>query len=78
MKTISTQTRTASGERITATIEGRRVVIEQDGIYAGEGEWNGSQIVDCAARLGAADGSETEGAYEDLDAGLRAEIAAAS
>lgn len=61
---------TASGATITATIHGTNVDIIQDGVSVGTGVWSGSQIEDCTARLGAADGGETDEAYAALDAGL--------
>jgi hypothetical protein len=62
---------TPAGARVTATVEGEAVTITQDGQWAGDGRWNGHRIDDCAARLGTADGSETDSAYEALDRALR-------
>lgn len=69
---------TESGAEITAEVTGRDVVISQDGHEAGRGtlrRFSGLgkpwvAIDDCPARLGHTDGSETEAAYEALDAAL--------
>ena len=75
-----------SGSKITATLrpisermsaDGWRVSIAQDGVRVGEAHWNGNQITDIDARLGADDGSETEEAYRDLDRALCNAIASA-
>ena len=68
---------TASGHKITATLsdDGERISIYQGGALAGTGrvDYSCARILDCDARLGAADGSETEEAYEALEAQLPAE-----
>lgn len=79
-KTIEVSIKTASGCEIEAEVTtdhpdtwvGARVEIHQDGSWAGNGRWSGalSGIQDCSARLGADDGSETEEAYEALDAAI--------
>lgn len=62
--------KTESGVVVVASIEGAVVTIAQAGAQVGAGKWDGQRIVDCAARLGAVDGSETEAAYEALDGAL--------
>jgi hypothetical protein len=75
--TIHASITTESGAVIEAEwAEGEAVIISQGGHEAGRGQWTGRTIVDCSARLGAADGSETESAYEALDEALTAEIEA--
>ena len=67
---------TKSGAVITANVEGDVVTISQDGAVAGKGRiTTKGAIVDCDARLGAADGSETEAAYEALESALSVEAA---
>jgi hypothetical protein len=66
---------TESGAVIDAEwAEGEPVIVSQDGHEAGRGQWDGRRIVDCAARLGAKDGSETEEAYSALETALRTGI----
>lgn len=76
--------RTASGASITAdttwameedgAITERGLQIFQDGQYAGQGKVvrtsTGCRIEGCDARLGAADGSETDDAYIALEAAI--------
>jgi hypothetical protein len=76
-QTVSVEITTDSGHSIEAWLQVPdalgllTVTISQDGHYAGEGRWLiGRGIVNCAARLGAADGSETEAAYEMLEDAL--------
>ena len=57
--------------------DGFRVAISQDGHRVGSARWTGGQIADIDARLGAADGSETEEAYRALDAAISAVMDAA-
>ena len=63
-------TKTVSGAVVVASIDGGRVIIEQDGAQVGAGKWDGRRIVDCSARLGAANGSETDATFDALDAAL--------
>lgn len=64
---------TVSGAVVTAEVEGDVVTISQDGHFAGRGRLSAKgRIEDCAARLGAADGSETDATYEALESALAA------
>lgn len=58
-------------------VDGFRVAISQDGQRVGSARWLGGQITDIDARLGAADGSETEEAYRALDSAINAVMDAA-
>jgi len=78
---ITARITTPSGARITATLapisrqmsaDGWRVSISQDGRTVGQARWVAGQITDIDARLGAADGSETDAAYRSLDSALAA------
>jgi hypothetical protein len=62
--------KTTSGVVVSAEMVDGRVVLSQAGQQVGAGKWDGQRIVDCSARLGAVDGSETEAAYDALDAAL--------
>lgn len=75
---------TPSGASIEARLsDDGTVQISQDGVWAGVGRWveGGSdgcgRIVECAARLGAPSGSETEDAYEALETLLEQAMCAA-
>lgn len=59
------------GHTYTARLEGERVEIERDGVWAGWGRWREGRIEDCAAPLG-------DGVYAAIEAALaRADVAAA-
>lgn len=79
MKITATYTaRCADGvtRTYTATMTENVVAIDEDGVRVGSGRWDGRSIVDCDARLGAPDGSESEDIYAAIDVGLRIEAAA--
>lgn len=62
--------RTRDGGTVTAHLHRDGTVeISENGRAAGTGRWQtpGSTIRDCAARLGAGDGSETEALYQSLE-----------
>lgn len=64
------QVRTSGGE-VVARVEGDVIIITQNDHPAGVGRMSAKgRIEDCAARLGAADGSETESVYEAIEAAL--------
>lgn len=72
---------TKSGAKVTAeySIDGGKVTLSQDGHFAATGrvrygmaEW--ARIEDCDARLGAADGSETDDTYAALEAAIAARL----
>lgn len=53
---------------IEAHVDGNRVTIYRDDVWAGEGRWQDGRIVDCPASFRIADGSDvTEDAYETLE-----------
>lgn len=56
---------TINDTTFTATVEGDRVTISADGVWAGEGKWAADRgvIEDCAADLG-------DDVYDALDAAL--------
>lgn len=71
VRDAATSIETASGIEITIELEGDDVTICQSGHFAGRGRFSvAGQIEDCAAVLGARDGSESEAAYQALELAL--------
>lgn len=67
MTTISAE---ASGYSITLDTETSRVSISRDsGEWAGDGRWQDSRIIDCAAQLGDTP-HDSEAIYTDLEDAL--------
>jgi hypothetical protein len=72
---VEVSVRTRSGGTVAAHLHRDGTVeISEDGHAAGTGRWQtpGSTIRECAARLGAEDGSETESLYEALEEAIEA------
>lgn len=61
----TTATITSDSHNYTATLDGDRVTIERDGIWAGEGLYQDGQIRECSADIG-------DEAYDALEQALAA------
>lgn len=63
MLVMDTVTVSHADHTYTANIDGRAVVIDRDGVYAGRGKLSGGRIEDCPAIL-------ADGAYSALEAAI--------